>query len=256
MRMEIRVLGCNGGILPGFRSSSFLINERVLIDSGHVASVLSLEEQNKIRDIFVTHFHLDHTKDIAFLTDNAFGDHDLPINIYGTAETISGFTKHYFNNATWPDFTKIHSGNRPIVRLVILQQEERTVIGEMEVTPFKVNHSIGGVGYIIRDKSSVVVFSGDTGTTDTMWDIINADTNIKAIFVETSFPNEFQAIADSSGHFTPRTLDTDLKKLKRSGIPIYLYHLKPKYYDIITKEILALKRDNLVLLENDLRLTF
>lgn len=254
--MEIRVLGCNGGILPGFRTPGFLVNERVLIDSGHVAGVLTLEEQNKIRDIFVTHFHLDHTKDIAFLTDNAVGDHDLPVTIYGTAETVSDFKKHFFNNATWPDFTKINSGNRPIAQLVVVRKGEKTAVMGMEMMPFPVNHSIDGVGYVVRDGSSVVVFSGDTGPTDTMWDIINADMNIKAIFVETSFPNEFQAIADASGHFTPQTLDADLKKLEKTDIPIYLYHLKPKYYDVITQEIRALKRDNLIILQNDLRLTF
>ncbi len=254
--MEIRVLGCNGGILPGFRSSSFLINERILIDSGNVADILTLEEQNRIRDIFVTHFHLDHTKDIAFLTDNAFGDHNLPITVYGTEQTVSDFKKHYFNNATWPDFTKINSDDQPIVRLVAIKTKEKTVAGGMEVTPFIVNHSIDGVGYTVRDGSTVIVFSGDTGPTDDLWDIVNADMNVKAVFVETSFPNELQAIADASGHFTPQTLDADLRKLTKSTIPIYLYHLKPRYHDTIVKEIEALKRDNLIILRNDLRLTF
>jgi len=254
--MEIRVLGCNGGILPGFRSSSFLINERILIDSGHVADVLTLEEQNRIRDIFITHFHLDHTKDIAFLTDNAFGDHNLPISVYGTEQTVSDFQRHYFNNVTWPDFTKINSGNNPIVRLVAVRTREKTVAGGMEVTSFIVNHSIDGVGYAVRDGSTIVVFSGDTGPTDGLWDIVNGDMNVKAVFVETSFPNELQAIADASGHFTPQTLDADLRKLTKSTIPIYLYHLKPRYYDTIIKEIEALKRDNLIILQNDLRLTF
>lgn len=254
--MEIRVLGCNGGILPGFRSSSFLINERVLIDSGHVAATLTLEEQNKVRDIFITHFHLDHTKDIAFLTDNAFGNHDLPITIYGTGETISDFRNHFFNNVTWPDFTRINSENHPIVRLVTIQSGQETAVKGIEVTPFGVNHSVDGVGFHVREGSSAVVFSGDTGPTDTMWSVINTDPNVKAIFVETSFPNEFQAIADASGHFTPQTLDADLKKLRSTEIPIYLYHLKPKYFDILTDEIRALKRDNLFVLQNDLFLTF
>ncbi len=254
--MEIRVLGCNGGILPGFRSPAFLVNKRILIDSGYVAGVLSLEEQNKIRDIFVTHFHLDHTKDIAFLADNAVGDQNLPVRIYGTSETVSCFKKHFFNNAAWPDFTRINSGNSPIVQLIIVREGVKTAVEGVEVTPFMVNHSIDGIGYIIRDGSVAVVFSGDTGPTDAMWDAINADASVKAIFVETSFPNEFQAIAEASGHFTPQTLNTDLNKLTRTGIPIYLYHLKPKYYDIITEEIRALKRENLIVLQNDLRLTF
>jgi cAMP phosphodiesterase len=254
--MEIRVLGCNGGILPGFRSPAFLINGRVLIDSGHVVGVLSIEEQNKISDIFITHFHLDHTKDIAFLTDNAVGDHDFPITIYGTADTVSDFKKHFFNDATWPDFTVISSGNHPIARLVSLAPGETTSAGGVEITSFPVNHSIDGIGYIVRDGSASVIFSGDTGPTDAMWGIANENADLKALFVETSFPNEFQTIADASGHFTPQTLDTDLKKLTRDGVPIYLYHLKPKYYEAIIEEIRALKRDNLIILQNDLRLTF
>jgi len=254
--MEIRVLGCNGGILPGFRSSSFLINGRVLIDSGHVAGVLTIEEQNKVRDIFVTHFHLDHTKDIAFLTDNAFGDNDLPVSVYGTEQTVSDFKKYYFNNATWPDFTKINSDNHPVARLVAVKDREKTTIGSIEIMSFPVNHSVDGVGYLVREGSTAVVFSGDTGPTDTLWDIVNDDPYVKALFIETSFPNEFQAIADSSGHFTPHTLDIDLKKLHNNTIPIYLYHLKPKYYDKIIEEIKDLKRDNVFILQNDLRLTF
>jgi hypothetical protein len=114
----------------------------------------------------------------------------------------------------------------------------------MEVTPFIVNHSIDGVGYTVRDGSTVIVFSGDTGPTDDLWDIVNADMNVKAVFVETSFPNELQAIADASGHFTPQTLDADLRKLTKSTIPIYLYHLKPVPRAIV-KEIDALKRTSL-----------
>jgi ribonuclease BN (tRNA processing enzyme) len=248
--MEIRVLGCNGGVLPGFHSVSFLINERVLIDSGHVAGALTMEEQNRVRDIFITHFHLDHTKDIAFLTDNAVGNGDLPITIYGTKDTIADFKKLFFNNMTWPDFTVINSGRVPIARLVAVAVGSVTKVKGIEVTAFKVDHSVDGAGYLVRDGKSAVVFSGDTGPTDEMWEIINAERDIKAVFLETSFPNEMQAIADASGHFTPQALAKDLKKLKRGQIPFYLYHLKPKYYDTIVDEVRALGRDDLHILEN------
>ncbi len=256
MPMEIRVLGCNGGILPGFYSASFLINGRVLIDSGHVAGALTMEEQNGVRDIFITHFHLDHTKDIAFLTDNAVGNGNLPISIYGTKDTISDFKRHFFNNVTWPDFTSINSGKQTIAELVPITVGKTKVVKGIEVTAFPVDHSVDGVGYLVREGKTAVVFSGDTGPTEKMWEIINSQSDIKALFIETSFPNELQTIADASGHFTPQTLGAELAKLKKGGFPLYLYHLKPKYYDTLVNEIRVLKRNDLHILENGLVLNY
>ena len=42
-----------------------------------------------------------------------------------------------------------------------------------------------------------------------------ATPNLKAAFVETSFPNRMQKIADVSGHLTPQTLKDELPKLNR-----------------------------------------
>jgi cAMP phosphodiesterase len=256
MPMEIRVLGCNGGILPGFYSASFLIDNRVLIDAGHVAGALTMEEQNRVRDIFITHFHLDHTKDIAFLTDNAVGTEDLPIVIHGTRTTLSDFRTYYFNNILWPDFTRIKSDNVPVAHLeVVIDGKTETVKG-LEITPFHVDHTVEGVGYIVRDKKGSVIFSGDTGPIDTIWDVINSQDDLKAVFVETSFPNSLQQIADSSRHFTPRTLLKGMAKVKKDGLPFYLYHLKPKYFDVLTGEIRELGKKNLHVLENDMVLKF
>ena len=59
--MKIRVLGCNGGQLPGYFPVSFFINDHLILDAGSITSHLSLKDQHKIREILITHGHLDHT---------------------------------------------------------------------------------------------------------------------------------------------------------------------------------------------------
>ena len=47
--MKLRVLGCSGGIGPGRRTTSLLINDNILIDAGSGVGDLTLEEMSKIR---------------------------------------------------------------------------------------------------------------------------------------------------------------------------------------------------------------
>ncbi|MBN1572037.1 MAG: 3',5'-cyclic-nucleotide phosphodiesterase [Deltaproteobacteria bacterium] len=256
--MKIQVLGCNGGIIPGTRPPSFLINEEILIDAGHVTGQLTVDQQDKVRQVFITHFHLDHTKDLAFLSDNAYERQGLPITVYGSKATISDFKEHFFNDHTWPDFTKIKSGKDPVVNLQELIPNVDRKAGktsEVAVRPFPVNHSIDAFGYLVIEGGSSVIFSGDTGPVDKLWEIANNEAlnfnRLKAIFIETSFPSSLQRVADVSFHLTPYTLKKELEKFKTGGIPVYLYHLKPRYYKIIKGEIEAMNNDDISILEND-----
>ena len=64
--MKIRVLGCDGGELKGYFPVAFLINDHLLFEAGSVTSKLSLQEQLKIKEIIISHSHLDHIKDLCF----------------------------------------------------------------------------------------------------------------------------------------------------------------------------------------------
>ena len=261
--MKIQVLGCNGGILPDPRTPAFLINDEILVDAGSVVAQLTMEQQDKVRHVFITHFHLDHTKDLAFLSDNAFERPGLPINVYGIKETISDFKAMFFNDHTWPDFTKITSGNAPVVQLeelVLNEDREASPTSDVIIRPFMVNHTIDSVGYLLIEGDSSIIISGDTGPTDLLWEIANTEAQdlnrLKAIILETSFPNKLQKVADDSDHLTPNTLKKELNKFNAEGIPIYLYHIKPKFLDEIKKEIESIDNQDVKILENDMLLEF
>ena len=58
--MQIRVLGCSGSIAAGSRTTSFLLDDDVLIDAGTGVGDLTLDELARIDHIFISHSHLDH----------------------------------------------------------------------------------------------------------------------------------------------------------------------------------------------------
>ena len=60
MHNTLKILGCSGSISKGHRTTSFKINENILIDAGSGVLDLTIDELKKIDHIFITHSHLDH----------------------------------------------------------------------------------------------------------------------------------------------------------------------------------------------------
>ncbi|MCW8840148.1 MAG: 3',5'-cyclic-nucleotide phosphodiesterase, partial [Gammaproteobacteria bacterium] len=82
--MDLRVLGCSGGIGgDGRRTTSFLLGDDVLIDAGSGVADLELDEMAKIRHIFLSHSHLDHIHMIPLLIDSVFDSLEQPVIIHG-----------------------------------------------------------------------------------------------------------------------------------------------------------------------------
>jgi len=94
---------------------------------------------------------------------------------------------------------------------------------------------------VVEDETGSIAYSSDTAPTDRFWEVVNKTRNLKAVIVETSFPDELQDLANVSGHLTPQTLDLELRKLKRE-VPVYLYGAKPRHLAKIRAQVRALKR--------------
>ncbi len=236
--MEIKVLGCYGGALPGFRFCSFVLDGKLLLDAGAVTSVLRLPEQRRILSILVTHTHLDHIQDIPFLAANLVSERfHQPVNIISTETIITGIKSHLFNDALWPDFTVLPTVESPVLKFTAIEPEVDVAVQDFTVRAIPVNHTVPTVGYIIRKKRSTILYSGDTGPTERIWEEANRLKDLKAILVESSFPNSLRAVAESSGHLTPFLLNRELKKLTRRDIPILVVHMKPQYLRELGKEI-------------------
>jgi cAMP phosphodiesterase len=252
--LKLRVLGADGGVAPGFQTTSFLLNQNILIDGGSAATSLSLKEQRDVDYIFISHTHLDHIKDICFLADNVFTFRRRPIELISTFEILDLLRKHLFNNKIWPDFTNITNGHCPILSYRPI--ENSVQIGPIQVNIYPVHHPVPAIGFIVKERGkNSILITGDTGPTDLLWEEANKEPRLKAVFTEIAFPNRLTKVAEAAGHFTPGMFLDEMAKLKKD-VPLLIYHLKPEYIKDLKREIKALGIPKLKLLKGLQRFTF
>ena len=225
--MRLRVLGCSGGIGGRhLRTTSFLVDADILVDAGSGVGDLTLAELSQIDHIFVTHSHLDHVTSIPFLVDTVGGMRSKPLTVYATRATIEILRNHLFNWAIWPDFTEIPSPAAAFMRYEEIELGKPVVLGGRTITAIPARHTVPAVGYHLDSGSASLVFTGDTGQNDALWQVVNRIANLKFLIIETAFSNKERQLAEMSRHLCPATLGEELAKLEREA-EIYITHLKP-----------------------------
>ncbi len=248
--MKIKVLGGHGGLVKGHLTTSFLIDDDLLIDAGAVAGTLSIEDQVNIKHILISHCHLDHVKDLAFICDNCFGLKEKPFMVY-THDTVKNIIKkHLLNDVIWPDFTKLPTPEKPTITIESIKEEVRIKLGNFEIYPVKVNHALDALGFIVEKDEVAILFTSDTGPTNRIWEVAKNLKNLKAIFTEVSFPNSLQEVALISQHHTPHSIGLELKKMPEN-VPVILTHIKPNYRLEIIRQIRDLHEKRIHLFERD-----
>ena len=113
--MKIKVLGCSGGIGGALRTTSFLVDDDILIDAGSGVGDLSIEQLVGIDHVFITHSHLDHITSLPFLLDTVMGMRPHPVTVYAIADTLKVLREHIFNWTVWPDFNVIPDPSQPFL---------------------------------------------------------------------------------------------------------------------------------------------
>jgi len=241
--MRLRVLGCAGSIGGQHnRTTSFLVDHDILIDAGTGVGDLSLAELQLIDHIFVTHSHLDHVDSIAFLLDSVGALRSRPVTVYATAPTIAILKKNLFNWDIWPDFTVIPTPEEPFMRYQEIAVGEEVVIDGRRIKSLPANHTVPAVGYLLDSGKSSLVFSGDTGPNDALWEEVNAIPNLKFLIIETAFSDKDRWLAELSKHLCPSMLDEELAKFHGQA-EIYITHLKPSEVELTMQEIEELARE-------------
>jgi cAMP phosphodiesterase len=234
--MRIQVLGANGGIGDGARTTALLLDHDILIDAGTGVADLSLDAMATIDHVFLTHAHLDHVTCIPFLLDSVASRRTHPLVVHAQEATLEVLRVHLFNNALWPDFTAIPSREHPYLRFKLLAPNESITLNGRTLRSIPVNHSIPAVGYLLSNGRASLAFSGDTSSTDKFWQVLNTCTDLRKVIIETSFTDEEEALSRLSGHLCPRLLKQELEKLQ-STAEVYITHLMPGEDEAIMAEI-------------------
>ena len=240
--MQIRVLGCSGGISGELRTTSLMVDSDILIDAGTGVGELTLTEMARIRHIFITHSHLDHIAGIPLMVDSIFSQIDEPVTLHASTETIAALRKHIFNWTIWPDFTVLPTAQSGVLRYQVMEPGSVCTLGSRRIQMVPVNHIVPGVGYCVESAGRVLAFTGDTTTNDTFWAALNAYANIEVLIAECAFANQEHELCLKARHYCPGLLAADLAKLRHRP-QVYLTHLKPGAEAQIERECRELIQD-------------
>lgn len=237
-------------LLPSFAGSesqvqtltSFIVNDSIAVDAGSLGFALTPKQMSALRDIIITHVHSDHTASLPVFVAEAFVGLEDPILIHATAEVVAALRQFVFNDQIWPDFERIDlmNGRGPSLEFRILAPSKTVQIGGISITPIPVNHVVQTSGLILSDERSAIVLTSDTYTTDEIWRAAAETSDLRAVFVDVSYPTELEDLAAASKHFTPRSLALDLKKLGRNDVEIYAVHIKPSNRETVIDQLARL----------------
>ena len=231
------------------RLTCFLIDECVAIDAGSIAIALTNEQRNKVRDIIVTHPHMDHIASLPIFIDDLYPTLQEPMRIYATPEVIGLLERDVFNWNVYPRFSDLKNDYGPVMEYVPIPVGEPFSVAHLTVQAVPVNHIVPTVGLVVSDGQTSVAFSSDTAETEEFWKLVNREKQLDALLIEASFPNGMAKLAEVSRHFTPATLGEELKKLTHNGMDIMAVHLKPSYREEIVKQLEDLQIPKLQVME-------
>jgi ribonuclease BN (tRNA processing enzyme) len=249
--MQLRILGCSGGIGGDLRTTSMLLDHDTLIDAGTGVGDLSINELAQIDHIFVTHSHVDHVATIPFIVDTVGWMRDRPLTVHATQETLAILREHLFNWKLWPDFSQIPNATKPVMRYETVSLGGTVALNGRAITPLPANHVVPAVGYHLDSGKASLVFTGDTTTNDALWPIVNRIANLKYLIIETALSDRERELAHLSKHLCPSLLAAELAKLKLAP-EIYITHLKPRESELIMQQIaVTVKERRLRMLQNN-----
>jgi 3',5'-cyclic-nucleotide phosphodiesterase len=131
-----------------------------------------------------------------------------------------------------------------------LKPELETELCGFRIRPVLVDHAVEAAAFVVGDGTSTIGYSGDTGPTERLWEVLREQDNLRALIMEVAFPNEQAGLARDSGHHTPKSLELELKKLgaRRRDLPVLLFHIKPVFQRQVETQLAKLRaRNNTIL---------
>ncbi len=225
----------------GFRGRSmnlttYLVNETFAIDAGVIGLWSEPEKQAKVRDIVLTHSHLDHVGTLPMFLDNVYRFGQPPVRVHMTPTTHRALDELVFRKETWTELTNLTRIDPPLLEIVPFEPGDRLTIHGIDVETVLVDHSIECVGLLLTDEGGTVAISSDTGPTEAFWRRCELADPLNAVYLECSFPSYLESLANSSFHLTPRLFAEEMKKLGKPARFLAM-HLKPAFFAEVAEEL-------------------
>jgi ribonuclease BN (tRNA processing enzyme) len=236
--MIVQVLGCSGSIAAGCRTTSFLLDDDVLIDAGTGVGDMPLDALARVQHILISHSHLDHILSIGLLADSVMRERKNrpPIQVHALPETLAALRTHIFNGVIWPDFTRLPSAEHPMLALVPIAVGEVLELNGKRVEVLSAAHTVPAVGFAVDGGTAGWwVYTGDTGPNPALWERLQK-MKVAHLVIETAFGDDERQLARISRHLCPAALGHELAHLAGS-VDVHITHIKPGERAAVMAEI-------------------
>jgi cAMP phosphodiesterase len=224
--------------------SSAVINDTLAIDAGGIGFWGPASDQARIRQIFLTHSHIDHVASLPIFLENVYQGLPDCVTVHGSNHVLDCLRRDVFNNRLWPDFLALSEGEHKFLSLEPMEAGQTRSVEGLRITAVAINHVVPTVAYIVSDERTTVAFVSDTGPTEEVWQRLNALPRLDAVFLECSFPNSLTWLAELSKHLAPALFAIEVRKLTRPA-RIIAVHIKSRFRDQTITDLQSLQLPNL-----------
>jgi len=194
-----------GRVMPGQRLTSYLIDGCVAVDAGSLALSLTAAERKAVRDIVLTHAHLDHLATLPIFLDDLFVSLEAPVSIHALPSVIEQLERNVFNGLIYPRFSQLKNRYGPILQYLPLAIGAPAVVGHLQVTAVAVDHPVETVGLFVSNATESIAFSSDTRPSHGYWVGCRQRKPVRML-VDVAYPDRLHDLALESGHQTPAML--------------------------------------------------
>jgi ribonuclease BN (tRNA processing enzyme) len=236
--MNIKVLGAHNCERQNQKLVSLLIDGVLAIEAGAITSSLSLEEQQKIKAILLTHQHYDHVRDIPALGMSLFLS-GASTKIYSIPAALDILARHFVNEEVYTDF-RHKPEEKPTLSFTVLEPGKEEKIEGYTVLPVPVRHGVPAVGYQVTSADGKSVFyTGDTGPgLSECWRQVKP----QLLIIEVTSSDKYAEWAGESGHLAPSLLKRELESFQKvkGYLPrVAAVHINPDLEGEIAAEVAA-----------------
>ena len=241
--MKVRIIGAHNYASRDTRLACAVIDGRLALDAGSLATGLTFEEQARIEAVLLTHRHLDHVSDLLMLGGTAYysGTH---VDVYGVGPTIRAVEEELLHGRLFPDPRTRPSPDNPAMRLHVLEEYRQTTVAGYAVLAVPGSHSVPTWGFEVTDAAGRRVFySGDTSEDIAkVWPHVRPD----LMLLECTVSNARAGGPERPGHLSAKSFGRVLEDFRRQHgyVPkVVAVHLLPFDEDVVRAELPEVARE-------------
>src|ERR1043166_1515667 len=152
---------------------TMVVDDRVAIDAGCLAFSCSDPQRAQVRDVVLTHTHLDHIAGLPLFIDDLFATLTEPVIVHGTKQMIETLERDIFNWSIYPRFSELKNAHGAVVQYREFEHGSTFDVKHLSIRSVSVNHKVAATGYIVSDGDATFAVTGDTAETDEFWKVCN-----------------------------------------------------------------------------------